>query len=170
MARADLDTDNLANRLSLNETEELLRDIIEHDIRYREEILQQLPVTDEIAFNLERYKKQPVCGVGYDNCCITANGDVYPCAGWQDYVLGNVYKQPLNEIWENSERVKNLRKITNASFPKCIECEARDFCSMCLVRNYNESGGDMFAVNQHFCEVAFLTKRIVEEYKEKGLL
>lgn len=170
MARADLDKENLANRLSLDETEELLRDIIENDIRYREEILQQLPVTDEITFNIERYKKQPVCGVGYDNCCITSNGDVYPCAGWQDYILGNVYKQPLREIWEKSERVKNLRNITNASFPQCVDCEARDYCSMCLVRNYNESGGDMFAVNNHFCDVAFLTKRLVEEYKKKGLI
>ncbi|MCQ2094403.1 MAG: PqqD family peptide modification chaperone [Bacteroidaceae bacterium] len=170
MARSDLDTENLANRLSLEETEELLRSIIEHDVRYREETLQQLPITDEIKFNLERYMKQPVCGVGYDNCCITANGDVYPCAGWQDYVLGNVYKQTLKEIWENSERVKELRKITQASFPQCLECEARDYCARCLVRNYNESGGDMFAVNHHFCDVAFLNKKIVEEYRAKGLI
>lgn len=170
MARSDLDTENLANRLSLEETEELLRDIIEHDVQYRESTLQQLPISDEIKFDLERFKKQPVCGVGYDNCCITANGDVYPCAGWQDYVLGNVYKQSLQDIWENSERVKELRKVTQASFPQCIECEARDYCARCLVRNYNESGGDMYAVNHHFCDVAFLNKRLVEEYREKGLL
>lgn len=168
MARADLDTENLANRLSLEETEEVLRDIIEHDIQYREETLEQLPISDEIKLDLERFMKQPVCGVGYDNCCITANGDVYPCAGWQDYVLGNVYKQSLQEIWENSERVKELRKITQASFPQCLKCGARDYCARCLVRNYNESGGDMFAVNHHFCDVAFLNKRLVEEYKAKG--
>lgn len=170
MARSDLDTENLANRLSLDETETVLRDIIEHDTQYRDQTLEQLPVSDEIKFNLERYKKQPVCGVGYDNCCITANGDVYPCSGWQDYVLGNVYKQSLQEIWENSERVKELRKITQESFPQCLECEARDYCSRCLVRNYNESNGDMFAVNHHFCDVAFLNKRLVEEYRNKGLL
>ena len=170
MARADLDTENLANRLSIEETEELLRAIIENDIQYRDETLKQSSISDEIAFDIERFKKQPVCGVGYDNCCITANGDVYPCAGWQDYVLGNVYKQSLQEIWENSERVKELRKITQASFPQCIECEARDYCARCLVRNYNESNGDMFAVNHHFCDVAFLNKRLVEEYKAKGLL
>ena len=90
MARSDLDTDNLANRLSIEETEELLRDIIEHDVAYREETLTQRPVSSEIEFDYQRYLHQPVCGVGYDNCCITANGDVYPCAGWQDYVLGNV--------------------------------------------------------------------------------
>lgn len=170
MARADLDTENLANRLSIEETEELLRDLIEHDINYRESTLEQLPVSDQIKFNLERFMKQPVCGVGYDNCCITANGDVYPCAGWQDYVLGNVYKQSLQEIWEQSERVKELRKITQASFPQCLECEARDYCARCLVRNYNESGGDMFAINHHFCDVAFLNKRLVEEYQAKGLI
>lgn len=170
IARADLDTENLANRLSLEETEELLRELIEHDTNYRENTLQQLPVSDQIKFNLERFKKQPVCGVGYDNCCITANGDVYPCAGWQNYVLGNVYKQSLKEIWENSERIKELRKITQASFPQCLECDARDYCAMCLVRNYNESGGDMFAINHHFCDVARLNKRLVEEYKSKGLL
>ena len=170
MARADLDTSNLANRLSLDETEELLRGIIEHDTQYRDETLEQLPISDQIRFDLERYKEQPVCGVGYDNCCITANGDVYPCAGWQDYVLGNVYKQSLKDIWENSERVKTLRKIKQSSFPQCLECEARDYCSRCLVRNYNESNGNMFAVNHHFCDVAFLNKKIVEEYKEKGLI
>jgi len=170
MARADLNTSNLANRLSLDETEELLRDIIEHDTQYRDETLEQPPISDQIRFDLERYKEQPVCGVGYDNCCITANGDVYPCAGWQDYVLGNVYKQSLKDIWENSERVKALRKIKQSSFPHCLECEARDYCSRCLVRNYNESNGNMFAVNHHFCDVAFLNKKIVEEYKEKGLI
>lgn len=170
MARADLDTENLANRLSLEETEQVLRNIIEHDTQYRDNTLEQLPVSDEIKFNLERFKKQRVCGVGYDNCCIAANGDVYPCAGWQDYVLGNVYKQSLLEIWEKSERIKELRNITQESFPQCLDCEARDYCARCLVRNYNESGGDMFAVNHHFCDVAFLNKRLVEEYREKGLL
>lgn len=170
MARSDLDTENLANRLSLEETEEVLRDIIEHDMQYRNETLELLPISDEIKFDPERFRKQPVCGVGYDNCCITANGDVYPCAGWQDYVLGNVYKQSLQEIWENSDRVKNLRKITQESFPECLECEAKDYCARCLVRNYNESGGDMFAVNHHFCDVAFLNKRLVEEYRAQGLL
>lgn len=167
MAQANLDTSNLANRLSLEETEVLLKDIIIHDTQYKDETLKQKSITEEIAFDLERYKKQPICGVGYDNCCITANGDVYPCAGWQGYVIGNVYKETLKDIWENSPKVKELRKITNASFPQCIECEARDFCAMCLVRNFNENNGDMFTINKHFCDVAFLNKRLVEEFEKK---
>ena len=164
MAEANFDTSNLANRISIEETEELIRDIMQFDPVYKQDIITKRPISEEIKFDLERYKKQRICGVGYDNCCITANGDVYPCAGWQNMVLGNIYKQSLQEIWENSPKVKELRKITQADFPQCLECEARDFCARCLVRNYNESNGDMFKVNKHFCDVAFLTKRLAEEY------
>lgn len=167
MAQSDCDTSNLANRISLEETEELLRDIIEYDIDYRENILTQRPVSDEIEFNFETFIKQPVCGVGINSCCITENGDVYPCAGWQAYVLGNVYEQSLQEIWEKSEKINDLRKVTQSAFPKCLKCEARNFCAMCLVRNFNESNGDMFKINDHFCKVAFVTKRLVEEYYDK---
>lgn len=168
MAEANFDTSNLANRISIEETEELLRDIMEFDPTYKQMVVNKRPISEEIKFDIERYKKQRICGVGYDNCCITANGDVYPCAGWQSMVLGNVYKQSLLDIWENSE-VKELRKITQADFPQCVECEARDFCARCLVRNYNESGGDMMKINKHFCDVAFLTKRLAHEYFEKEL-
>lgn len=167
MAQSDFNTNNLANRLSLDETESLIRDIIEHDINYREETLKLAPLTDENAISLERYKKQPLCGAGINDCCITANGDVYPCAGWQSLVCGNIYNQSLRDIWKNSPQFKMVRAVTHGDFPQCVDCEAKNYCAMCLVRNYNESDGDMFKVNKHFCEVAFLNKRLVEEYKAK---
>lgn len=167
MGRADLTTDNLAQRLSLEETANVIRDIIEFDLDYLEDMVKVHPVEDDMEFDMERFLKQPVCGVGYDNCCITANGDVYPCAGWQGYVLGNVYKSSLSDIWENSDRIKELRMITEASFPECAVCEARQYCARCLVRNFNECDGDMFGKPQHFCDVAFLNKALVEEYEEK---
>lgn len=98
MAQANLDTSNLANRLSLEETEKVLRDIFEYDLEYQAITLNLKPKDEERKFNKERFLKEPVCGVGYDNCCITANGDVYPCAGWQEYVLGNVYPYFRNTI------------------------------------------------------------------------
>ena len=73
----------------------------------------------------------------------------------------------VQEIWNNSPQFAELRKITQASFPKCLQCEARDYCHLCLVQNYNESNGDMFRINPYFCEVAFMNKRLVKEYKAK---
>ena len=160
MAQADHDVNNLAQRISLDETAELLKDMLQFDQDYLDTTLQQ----ELKSFDIEKHKKSPVCGVGVDNICLTANGDYYPCAGWQGMILGNAYKQSLKDIWENSEQIKELRKVTNASFPECIVCEAKDYCAMCLVRNYNENNGDMFKITKHFCDVAFLNKKMVEEY------
>ena len=168
MAQSNLDTQNLANRLSLEETEVVLRDILKWDKDYKESTLKQKPVSEEIAFDPERFARQPLCGAGINDCCITENGDVYPCAGWQAMVCGNVYKQSLREIWENSPQFAKVRAVTQGDFPECLKCEARNYCAMCLVRNYNESNGDMFKINKHFCDVAFLNKKIVEEYQNKN--
>lgn len=167
MAQSDLDPSNLANRLSVEETEVVLRDIIQYDLDYFDMMKETPSKTDEFKFDKERFKKQPLCGAGMNECCITENGDVYPCAGWQAYVLGNINEKSLKDIWENSEKAKFIRGITHGDFEKCLECEAFDFCAMCLVRNFNESNGDMFKINQHFCDVAFLNKRLVEEYQAK---
>lgn len=163
MAQSDLNTSNLSNRLSVDEIGNIIREIALNDIDYKESILTNLPPSTHRDITPEKFKDAPLCSVGYDNCCIAANGDVYPCAGWQDYILGNIYRQTLKDIWENSERVKQLRKITQKSFPQCLECDALDYCARCLVRNYNESGGDMFKINQHFCNVAHINKKILEE-------
>lgn len=167
MAQADLDTANLANRLSVDETEGVIRDIIDKDIDYKESCLEQEPLSSIPA---DVFAEMPLCGAGVNDLCVTVTGDVYPCPGWQEYVVGNVYRQPLKEIWENSPQLAEVRKVRQKNFPKCMACAARDYCNMCLVRNYNESGGDMFKINQHFCDVAFLTKKIVEEYKANQLL
>jgi radical SAM protein with 4Fe4S-binding SPASM domain len=162
MAQSDHDVNNLAQRISLDETKELITEMLDFDRDY-------LNITLKLqskSFDIEKFKKSPVCGVGINNICLTSNGDYYPCAGWQGLVLGNAYKQSLKDIWNNSEQIKELRKISYSSFPKCVACEAKDFCAMCLVRNFNENGGDMFKLTKHFCDVAFLNKKIVEEYLE----
>lgn len=162
MARTDFSTSNLTYRLSLKETEDLIKDIIEVDEVYTS-ILELEPKSRD----LESYANQPVCGVGVDNICVSAEGVFYPCSGFQGYPLGNAHEQMLKEVWECSEGIIFLRSIKNSSFPKCIQCDAKDYCAMCLVRNFNESGGDMFKVNEHFCDVAFINKKLVEEYKQK---
>ncbi len=169
MAQSNLETQNLANRLSLQETEEFLRELILNDSHYREFTLKQKSISEGTPLELERYRQQPLCSAGISACCITENGDVYPCAGWQGMVIGNIYKQSLKDIWENSKKVKGIRNVTHGDFPKCLECEAQDYCATCLVRNYNETG-NMFNLPQHFCDVAFLNKKIVEEYTTQGLI
>lgn len=164
MAQANLDTSNLANRISLEETEKLIIDIIENDLNYQQAVLNLSSVKEIIRKDPDAFGKLNICSAGSNICCIAENGDVYPCPGWQDMIMGNVYEQSLKDIWEKSDKAKYLRTITQEMFPKCMNCDARDYCSPCLVRNYNENNGDMFKITQHFCDVAFLTKRIVEDF------
>jgi len=59
-----------------------------------------------------------------------------------------------------------MRAITGRDFPKCAHCEDRDYCSVCMCRNYNETG-DMFKESPHFCAVAKLNHEVVDELHAK---
>lgn len=163
MARSDHTTDNLANRLTLKQTEEVLRTIAEHDPEYNH----MLKSYDNIPLEApEKRAEEPLCGVGVDSICLNADGNYYPCSGFQDYPLGNCYEQTLEEVWTKSPRVLYLRGLRGKDIPQCIHCPDRNYCSTCLVRNFNETG-DMLKVSKHFCDVAHLNHRIVDEYRAK---
>ena len=101
-----------------------------------------------------------------------ANGNVYPCAGWQGMVLGNLKDDTLQNIWQNSEKIKWLRslKMKDLGDGKCCKCDKSAFCAPCLVRNANESPtGNPLEINKHFCAVAAKNKQIVLEWREAQL-
>ena len=122
-------------------------------------------VKDELQTPEER-AEQRMCGAGTDKMCLNADGNYYACSGFQDFPLGNCFKQSLRDVWENSPQIKYLRGLRGRDIPKCIHCKDRNYCSMCLVRNFNETG-DMLKVAEHFCKVAALNHQIVDELHER---
>jgi hypothetical protein len=79
-----------------------------------------------------------------------------------------VKETSLNELWDYSEKIQYLRELRNHDFPKCIQCSEKEFCTMCMVRNENESpDGDPLEVNEYFCKIAKLNKQLLLEWKEK---
>ena len=162
MARYDFTTDNLTERLTMEQTEELLKDIIQFDKDYLD--FTDTPVS---PVSREEWGKRPFCGVGMDNLCIASDGIVYPCSGWQGMACGNVREQPIKDIWEKSPQLNKLRNLTKSAIPQCYDCEDKQFCAPCLVRNFNESGGDYLKVAPHFCKAAHLNHKLVDEAKAK---
>ena len=160
MAKADHDSSNLVNRLTLPQTKCLLEDIILRDVPMMKEYFNP-DVKDELQTPEER-AEQRMCGAGTDKMCLNADGNYYACSGFQDFPLGNCFKQSLRDVWENSPQIKYLRGLRGKDIPKCIHCKNRNYCSMCLVRNFNETG-DMLKVAEHFCKVAALNHQIVDE-------
>ena len=168
MAQSDFNKSNLDYRISVDETSTLIKDILKYKSSYSAMIKEKYCNT--VLKENQTWQDQPICGVGMDILCLSANGVFYPCSGWQNFAVGNAYSQSLSEVWEDSSELNYLRKIRNSDFKECIECSGRDFCAMCLVRNYNESNGDIFKINKHYCDVAFLNKKLAEEYYEQNTI
>lgn len=164
IARYNHTTQNLSCRLSINEIKEVINDKAANDAKYLEQIEREAKKKENTTSN------DFVCSVCQSSICITDNGNVSPCVGWQDYIVGNVKETSLNDIWDNSEEVQYLRGLRNKDFPKCIQCPDKDFCTICMVRNANENPlGDPLAVNEYFCKIAKLNRKLVLEQKEKLL-
>jgi radical SAM protein with 4Fe4S-binding SPASM domain len=162
IARYNHTKQNLSCRLSINEIKEVINDKIANDSKYLEQMEMEVEKKKGITSN------DFVCSVCHSSICIADNGNVFPCAGWQDYIVGNVKETSLNVIWDNSEKVQYLRGLRNQDFPKCIQCPDKEFCTICMVRNANENPlGDPLAVNEHFCNIATLNRKIMLEWKEK---
>jgi radical SAM protein with 4Fe4S-binding SPASM domain len=162
IARHDNTTENLNNRLSLDEIEKVINEKIMNDTKY----LEQMKKEDDIE---EKYALDDiVCSVCHLSICVADNGNVYPCVGWQSFVVGNLKETSLKEIWDNSKKVQYLRNLRKKDFPKCIQCPDKAFCVMCMVRNANEHpNGDPLTINQYFCSIARINRKIVLECKDR---
>ena len=81
----------------------------------------------------------------------------------------NLKEDTLQNIWDNSEKIKWLRglKMKDLGNGECCKCDKAAFCAPCMVRNANESPtGNPLEINRHFCAVAQKNKEIVLNWRE----
>lgn len=160
MGKMDCNTSNLKCRLDLRETRHILEDIV----------LKSLPINDEYFDPAKKddmrsdaeWGEEHVCGACVSSVCLDADGHYYPCPAFGGVNLGSCYEHDLNWIWNESPETLRVRAVTGKDFPKCLHCKERDYCSVCMCRNFNETG-DMFTPAQHFCDVAKLNHEIVDQ-------
>lgn len=152
---------NLVNRLSLDEIGHAF------DKQATEEYVDYMCIQANEKESLTA--QDPICSICRYYICISAEGNVFPCIGWQSNVIGDLNQKSLQEIWETSNDIKKLRQITREEFPKCVSCEDRGYCNVCMMSNSNEnSDADAFKINEYHCDVAALLHNKVKSYlKEK---
>lgn len=68
------------------------------------------------------------CSAGINSLAIKANGDVIPCTR-VDVPIGNVYKEDLRDIWEESPVLHRLRKRELKG--ECNICKFKFLCGGC---------------------------------------
>lgn len=147
--------ENLNCRLSIDDVRQFIRCKMKMDSQYIKSIEKEMSKKKEMS------PDDYICSVCHSSICISENGNVYPCAGWQDYVLGNIGKSKLKDIWNDSDKVNYLRNLRRQDFPECLKCSQKEFCTMCMVRNANEDPqGNPLKVNPYFCEVARISKEL----------
>lgn len=166
MGKMNCDTSNLACRLDLSETRHLLEDIVYKSLPVNNEYFD--PAKKEQLESDEDFAKRKVCGACVDSVCLDADGHYYPCAAFGGVNLGSCYKHDLKWIWNESPETRRIRSVTGGSFPKCVHCADRAYCSVCMCRNYNETG-DIFTPAQHFCDVAKVNHEVVDEAQRRRM-
>lgn len=149
---------NLCCRLSEEEVEKVIVDEITTNPNYKKELI------NETIENRNKTQDDYICSVCNSSICVAQNGNVFPCAGWQGYILGNIADRSLADVWYHSKKVDFLRSLKRKDFKKCEGCQQRDYCTVCMVRNFNESPtGNPLEVSKYFCKVAEIKKRLVED-------
>ena len=160
MGKMNCDTSNLGCRLNIDQTRQVLEDIVFRSVPVNNETFN--PKKKSLMLTDAQWSDAKVCGACVDCICLDATGDYYPCPGFAGVQLGNCYKNSLSWVWNESSETIRIRGVTGKDFPKCVHCENRNFCTACMCRNYNETG-DIFTPAAHFCEVARIGREVVEK-------
>lgn len=153
IAKYNHNKDNLGCRLSYEKLDEYITEKVNCDTSYLEDLKKT------IADNRQKSISDYICSVCSSSLCIGPNGNVFPCVGWSDRVVGNLNQSSLFDIWYKSSEVKKLRSIRRQDIAECISCDQKDYCTICMVRNSNESPtGNPLEVSKYFCAIAKLNK------------
>jgi len=164
MAQHNGDPCNLSVRI----TREEMPALIERIIRLRPEYMRAIreAKSEEELLTKKFARRMTVCNIMSSGMCIDSDGTAYPCAGWNGMKLGNVNNSSLKELWLHGNNTDILRSTKTTEFAKCKQCNLHNFCDMCPVYNYNETG-DLTEPCAVFCEKARMTRNVVRNlYKE----
>lgn len=160
MGKQNCDTSNLSCRLNLDETRHVISDIVFKSVPAESEYFS---VGKKKSFLTdEEWAKKKVCGACISSVCLDALGNYYPCPAFGGVRLGNCGEHDLSWVWNHSPETLRIRSVKGGDFLKCVHCKDRDYCSICMCRNYNETG-DMFKPAEHFCKVAAINHEVVDE-------
>ncbi len=74
-----------------------------------------------------RRKGLDMCGAAKMTCCVSPEGNVYPCAFLQEpeFLAGSIRSASLKELWEQSPVFKQFR---NLRVDTCMDCARFDVC------------------------------------------
>ena len=119
-------------------------------------------MTEELELKFDRVKeslfmatqRRNHCGVGKGELSMLSNGDVFPCQLLckPQFLAGNIFDQPLEQIFRNSQVLNRLRDLTVERIPGCSTCDVQYVCAGGCRANAMEMHGNIEAHNDYQCD------------------
>ena len=76
------------------------------------------------------------CTAGLNMVHIHSNGNVGVCTFLQDIILGNIFKKPLQEIWDKRFNILEVKRLAKRDYEgKCKSCSDKFICGGCRARS-----------------------------------
>jgi len=99
--------------------------------------------------NQEDIESGLLCIAGVTSCSISPDGNVYPCTFFNS-PAGNIKKNSIEEIWNESFLFKIIRSFNEKMFTKCQGCSANGRCQYCMASALRDTGNP-FIPSDSFC-------------------
>lgn len=117
--------------LNSKQYNELGKKIIEHNKKCKSLLFDPIKELVVYATPPSFDKKLEPCGIGKSKIYISADGLVYPCIGvsFSKFVIGDIKKDKLSDIWKNSDLLKKLRNLTTKDIKHCSNCKFEELCT-----------------------------------------
>ena len=90
---------------------------------------------------------------------IDKGGNVYPCNKLL-IKIGNIKKDKIVEIWNNSEVLKKIQEIKWKDLSECNVCKTNEYCVRCPEIFFNKSYNNLFLKSENSCYFSNLRKDI----------
>lgn len=163
IAKEDRNNDNLSCRVrDLSTYKNICKLKLQYTDGYKDEL------RDELA-RKPKSETTHLCNAGTNGLYIDTNLKAHPCPGW-DLIVGDLNKESLSRIWNNSATLQTVRDVVLKNFPKCAQCDIRNLCSICMAQADLENTADnfMFEMPEYVCNMyKVIYGTIKEEVFEK---
>ncbi|MGB2600376.1 MAG: SPASM domain-containing protein, partial [Candidatus Omnitrophota bacterium] len=98
------------------------------------------------------------CPAGQNMLSIRSDGKVVPCSAFWTLICGDIRKDSLRDIWDNSEVLNEIRGLAEEPLvknnPICEGCDYLSYCNGgCRASAYYSSGNDLKGIDRTNCFV-----------------
>lgn len=80
-----------------------------------------------------------ICPEARISIVILSNGDITSCI-FMNEVIGNIYNNSIDEIWNNSGRLKYIQQLKWKDLNDCKFCDAKNYCRRCSGNALTDDG------------------------------